>query len=170
MAESRELRTLLGTVSLAGLTVLAGPAMAQEIQDTDSLLVLANVSGECTVTGGTLDFGTYSGTEKNVAVPIAFDCNAPSNISISLSGGNIGSPNDREMFRPENEGGFTDSLKYQLYQDAEHSDIWGVFPEDSADFTEATDGTPTVFGQIEGGLSPTPGNYSDTVVITLTTN
>ncbi len=164
------MRILLGTVSLASLTVLAGPVSAQEIQDTDNLTVLANVTGECTVTGATLDFGTYTGEEKNVAVPIEFDCNAPSNISISLDGGNIGSPSGREMFRPPNDEGFTDSLKYQLYQDEGHTDIWGVFPEDSADFTEATDGKPTVFGQIEAGLSPSPGSYSDTVIITLTTN
>lgn len=170
MAENRELRILLGTVSLASLTALSGPTMAQEIQDTDNLIVLANVAGECSVEGGTLDFGTYTGEEKNVDVPIGSNCNAPSNISISLSGGNIGSPNDREMFRPADDEGFTDSLKYQLYQDEARTDIWGVFPEDSADFTAATSGTPTVFGQIEGGLTPTPGAYSDTVIITLTTN
>jgi len=167
MAENRDLRILLGTVSVVGLAAFAGPVLAQS---TDTLTVLANVGGECTVTGGTLDFGAYSGTQKDVEVPINFECNAPSNISISMDGGNIGSPNDREMFRPADENGFTDSMKYQLFRDETRTEIWGVFPEDSADFTEATSGNPTVFGRIEGGLTPSPGEYSDTVIITLTTN
>lgn len=168
MAENRELRVLLGTVSLASLAALAGPALAQS--NVDTLTVLASVNGECSVTGGTLDFGAYTGVRNDTQVPIKFDCNAPSNISISMDGGNIGSPNDREMFRPADENGFTDSLKYQLFQDEARTDIWGVFPEDSADFTEASSGSPTVFGRIIGGLSPSPGEYSDTVIITLTTN
>ena len=167
MAKAGYTQFLLGTVSLAGLTVLSAATMAQS---TDTLTVLASVGGECSVTGGTLDFGNYSGAQNDTDTSISFECNAPSNISISMDGGNIGSPNDREMFRPPDENGFTDSLKYQLFRDAARTEIWGVFPEDSADFTEATTGSPTVFGRINAGLTPSPGDYSDTVIITLTTN
>ena len=163
MAEGRELRVLLGTVSLAGLTALAGPALAQS---TDTLTVLANVGGECTVTGATLDFGSYSGTRKDVEVPISFECNAPTNIAISMDGGTTGDPTNRQMF---NEGN-TSQILYQLFRDSARSELWGVFPENSADFVSATTGTPTVFGRIETGQSPLPGDYSDSVLITLTTN
>jgi len=163
MAEAREMRILLGTVSLVGLTALAGPAFAQS---SDTLTVLANVGGECTVSGATLDFGSYSGDTLDVDVPISFECNSPTNVAISMSGGTTGNPNGREMF---NEG-FTSSILYELHRNSGRSQIWGVFPEDSLDFTNATTDTPTVFGRIPGGQNPLPGSYSDTVQITLTTN
>ncbi|MEM9628972.1 MAG: spore coat U domain-containing protein [Pseudomonadota bacterium] len=163
MAENKDLRILLGTVSLAGLTAFAGPAFSQA---TDTLTVLASVGGECTVTGATLDFGSYAGSEVDVDVPIAFSCNAPTNIAISMDGGSTGDPSNRQMF---NEG-FTSQILYQLFQDSARTQLWGVFPEDSADFVSATTGNPTVFGRIQGGQSPLPGSYSDSVTITLTTN
>jgi len=163
MAEARELRVLLSTVSMVGLTALAGPALAQ---DSDTLTVLATVGGECSVTGATLDFGSYDGTEKDVEVPISFNCNAPTNIAISMSGGATGDPNGRQMFN----GDFSSQILYELFQDSARTDLWGVFPEDSADFVSATSGTPTVFGRLPAGQSPLPGSYSDDVTITLTTN
>ena len=163
MAENRDLRILLGTVSVVGLAAFAGPALAQS---TDTLTVLANVGGECTVTGGTLDFGSYSGTQKDVEVPINFECNAPTNIAISMDGGATGDPNGRQMFN----GDFSSQILYELFQDSARTDLWGGFPEDSADFVNATSGNPTVFGRIPAGQSPLPGSYSDAITITLTTN
>ena len=156
-------RTLHGLLGLVGLAALSAPASAQS---TDTLTVLASVGGECTVTGATLDFGSYSGTQKDVEVPISFSCNAPTNISISMDGGTTGDPNGRQMF---NEGN-TSQILYELYRDAARTQIWGVFPTDSQDFALATSDTPTVFGRIPAGQSPLPGNYSDSVLITLTTN
>jgi len=163
MAESREFRILLGTVSVVGLAAFAGPALAQS---SDTLTVLASVGGECSVTGATLDFGAYGGTEKDVEVPISFECNAPTNIAISMDGGATGDPNGRQMFN----GDFSSQILYELFRDSGRTQLWGVFPEDSADFTSATTGTPTVFGRIPAGQSPLPGSYSDAVTITLTTN
>lgn len=163
MARARKIRLALGTLSLVGAAALCGPAMAQS---TDTLTVLANVGGECTVTGATLDFGSYSGTEKDVDVPISFECNAPSNISISMDGGTTGDPSNRQMFNAGN----TSQILYQLYRDSARTQFWGVFPTDSRDFTTATSDTPTVFGRIDAGQTPLPGAYSDSVLITLTTN
>jgi spore coat protein U-like protein len=163
MAEARQMRTLLGTVSLAGLAALSGPALAQS---TDTLTVLASVGGECSVTGATLDFGNYSGDTLDVEVPIGFECNAPTNIAISMGGGTTGNPNGREMFNAD----FSSSILYELHRNNGRSQIWGVFPEDSLDFTNASTGTPTVFGRIPAGQTPLPGSYSDAVTITLTTN
>lgn len=162
MAKARYTHFLLGTVSLASLAVSA-PLMAQT---TDTLTVLASVGGECSVTGGELDFGSYTGAQNDVDVPISFSCNAPTNIAISLDGGSTGDPSGRLM----NNEALTDQILYQLYRDSARTQLWGVFPEDSADFVNATSGTPTVFGRIEAGLTPLPGEYSDIVTITLTTN
>ena len=163
MAEARELKTWLGTVSLAGLTALSGPALAQS---SDTLTVLANVGGECTVTGATLDFGSYTGDQKDVDVPISFNCNAPTNIAISMNGGATGDPSGRSMFN----GDFSGEMLYQLFRDSARTQLWGVFPQDHANFASASSGTPTVFGRIPGGQNPPAGSYKDEVVITLTTN
>jgi len=163
MAQATKLRWVLGSISVAGAMTLGASAIAQ---DTDNLTVLANVGGECSVTGATLDFGSYSGTEKDVEIPISFSCNAPSNIAISMDGGTTGDPSNRQMF---NEGN-TSQILYQLFRDPARTQFWGVFPNDSADFTNAQTGTPTVFGRIDAGQAPLPGSYSDTVLITLTTN
>ncbi|NJO36939.1 MAG: spore coat protein U domain-containing protein [Rhizobiales bacterium] len=163
MAKARYTHVLLGAFSLAGLTALSAPAAAQT---TDTLTVLATVSGECSVSGATLDFGSYTGTQKDVDVPISFSCTAPSNIAISIDGGAVGDPSGRLM---SNET-LTGQMEYQLFRDAARTQIWGVFPEDHANFTSATSGTPTVFGRIAGSQTPPPGNYSDIAQITLTTN
>ena len=163
MAEARDLRTWLGAMSLASLTVLSGPALAQS---SDTLTVLANVGGECSVTGATLDFGSYTGDRKDVDVPISFTCNAPTNVAISMNGGSTGDPSGRSMFN----GDFSGEMRYQLFRDAGRTQLWGVFPQDHANFTSASNGTPTVFGRIPAGQNPPAESYKDEVVITLTTN
>lgn len=163
MAKARYTQFLLGTVSLAGMTVLSASAMAQT---TDTLTVLATVNGECSVAGATLDFGTYTGAQKDVDVPISFSCSAPSNIALSIDGGSTGDPSGRLM----NNETLTGQIQYQLFRDAARTELWGVFPEDHATFTSETSGSPTVFGRIAANQTPPPGNYSDITTITLTTD
>lgn len=163
MVQATRLRWVLGATGLAGVVAFGTQAMAQ---DSDTLTVLANVGGECTVEGATLDFGSYTGDQIDVEVPISFSCNSPTNVAISMNGGATGDPNGRLMFN----GDFSSQILYQLYRNSGRTQLWGVFPNDSADFSNAQSGTPTVFGRIQGGQSPLPGSYSDSVVITLTTN
>ena len=126
MAEGRELRTLLGMAGLIGAAALAGPASAQS---SDTLTVLANVGGECTVTGATMDFGSYTGSRVDIEVPISFECNSPTNIAISMNGGSTGDPNGRLM----NNGDFSGQILYELHRSPGRNEIWGVFPQDSAE-------------------------------------
>ncbi len=162
MAQAKTLGWVLGSTSLVGAMFLGTPVMAQSAD----LFVKASVNGACSVTGATLDFGAYNGARKDISVPIGFSCSGPTNLSISLDGGTVGDPNGRLM---DNED-FTSQISYQLFRDSARTKIWGVFPQNSEDFNLATNGTPTVFGRIEAGQSPLPGNYSDKVLITLTTN
>ncbi|MGI9506674.1 MAG: Csu type fimbrial protein [Geminicoccaceae bacterium] len=137
-------------------------------QSQDNLFVQATVGGECSVTGGTLDFGNFSGEELDISTPISFNCNAPSNISISLDGGDVGVPGGRQLGNEDN----TVFLQYDLFQDEARSVLWGIFPDDSMDIDNTPVG-PTdvpVFGRIFGPQDAIPGTYTDTVQITLTTN
>lgn len=163
MNQGRAYRSVLGAVGVVGLTAFAGSALAQS---TDTLTVLANVGGECTVTGATLNFGAYTGSTLDVDVPISFNCNAPTNVAISMDGGRTTDPNGRLMINEDS----SSEILYELHRNPGRNQIWGVFPENSLDFTNATSGTPRVFGRIPAGQDPLPGSYSDSVTITLTTN
>jgi spore coat protein U-like protein len=163
MAEARDFRLVFGTIGMVGTMALSAPAMAQS---TDNLVVQATVGGECSVTGATLDFGSYSGTEKDVDVPISFNCNSPSNVIIQLDGGTTGDPNGRQMFNADNTG----NINYQLHQTAARNKIWGGLPIEAQTFNGVTSGNPQVFGRILGSQTPPAGSYTDTVLITLTTN
>ena len=163
MAQALTLRWVLGSVGLLGVAATGMPAMAQS---SDNLVVQANVQSDCSVTGATLDFGTYSGVEKDIEIPISFACSAPTNVKIAMDGGIIGDPADREMRSTTS----NTVIKYDLFQDPTRNTRWGELPNDVQDFPGSTGGTPSVFGRIAGGQSADPGNYSDTVLITLTTN
>ncbi len=167
MARAMEIRTLLAAGVLAAATTAANPALAQSASDT--LVVQATVGGECSVTGATLDFGSYNGVQKDVEVPISFECSTPSNISVSLDGGQNGDPVARQMSHTVDPG--NPPLLYQLFQNQGRNSVWGVFPADSRAFPAARAETPTVFGRILGGQNTVvPGTYRDVVQITLTAN
>lgn len=163
MAQATKYGWFLGSVGLVGLAAPVLPAMAQS---TDNLVVMATVNGDCSVTGATLNFGAYTGAEKNIDVPISFSCTAPSNVSIALNGGTVGDPTGRKMFNVAN----SDSINYNLFQDVGRSTPWGIIPGNDQTFSNTTGGTPSVFGRIPADQSPLPDSYSDTVLITLTTN
>ena len=118
MKQATTLRWVLGSVSLLGVAMSGTSAMAQT---TDNLTVQATVSGSCSVTGGTLDFGTYSGAELDGQTDIGFNCSAPSNVTIQLGGGSIGDPAERQMVNPGN----SQSLKYNLFQNSDENNSLG---------------------------------------------
>lgn len=163
MKQVTTLTWVLGSVSLLGAAVMESPAMAQS---SDNLVVQATVESDCSVTGATLNFGTYTGVEKDVEIPISFSCTAPTNVKIAMNGGVIDDPADREMRSPTS----NTVLKYDLFQDPTRNTRWGELPNDVQEFPGSTGGTPSVFGRIDGSQSADPGSYSDTVLITLTTN
>ena len=113
-----------------------------------------------------MDFGTYSGTELDGQTDIGFNCSAPSNVTIQLGGGSIGDPAERQMVNPGN----SQSLKYNLFQNSARTTLWGELPNDQQTFLNAQSDTPTVFGRIPANEAALPDTYSDTVLITLTTN
>lgn len=167
MAEKKELRILLGTASLVGFTAMSGPVMAQSTSN-DTLTVQATVGSECTVDGGTLDFGSYTGTSLNGEAEIAYDCNVPSDISISLSAGTSTAEDARFMV---NQDDSVTTMDYQLYRNTERNEIWGSAPLRSRNLSGVTEGTETVFGNIPGDQdNVVAGTYSDIITITLTSN
>jgi spore coat protein U-like protein len=169
MAKAPTFKSALGATSLVALTALAAPATAQ---DTSNLLVQANVGGSCVlgdVTSAnndvTLDFGIFDGQDTLGTATIDYSCTAATNIGIGLGGGSNPSGTDRIML-----GSNGGSLLYSLYKDSNHSDVWGEDASTEVDVPDATTGNVTVFGLIPQQSVPPAGVFTDTVLITLTTN
>jgi spore coat protein U-like protein len=135
---------------------------------TADLNVVATVEASCTLDGGTLDFGPYRSEEgKEARASISYRCPEGMEISLSLGPGREPDGRARAMQRDGGDG----ALRYQLYQDARRSQVWG----DQGDAltipsTEDGEASVDVFGVIPPGQEAPPGTYRDTVLITLGIN
>jgi len=150
---------------LAGAAVgVAAPAFAET--ETDTLSIQVTVQEQCTVSGGTLDFGTYTAgqTEPLTAQgQISYDGCAEGTLVFSLDGGQTGNVTARAMQNGDK------SVAYQLYRNSARTQIWGTDSDAmEIQLLEAGNGTVPVYGTIPAGQNASPGSYSDAVNVTLT--
>lgn len=164
MLLSSDLRLLLATF---GLVLIAATGRAALADETANLQVTAQVDASCTLTGGTLAFGTYTATAIEPTesdADIGYSCAPGTNIILSLDAGGQAQGENRGMAGP---GGAT--LAYQLYKDDARSQVWGIGPANGVTIS-GTPGTPQtvpVYGAIGPGQQTAAGAYTDTVLITL---
>jgi spore coat protein U-like protein len=158
LTQSRR-RALAGTFGAAALALFCGPAQA---------IIL----GGCTASAGNVAFGAY-----DPLAPVALSSTATitvtctlvitaSPISIALSQGLSNSYAIRTMMSG------TDTLNYNLYQDAAHTIIWGDGTGGSTlDNDKVTPGKPsvsaTVYGLLPASQDVAAGNYLDTITVTV---
>lgn len=151
---------------LAGSVLALAPSPAPAPTTTGTLSVSAVVQSSCSLTGGTMGFGTYtSGQTSNLDVDgqLTF-ANCPTgNLVFELDGGGTGSTSARKMTAGSS------SLNYQLYRNASRSSVFGT---GSSAHTEirlvAGGGNIPVYGRIPANQTVPAGNYADTVNVTLT--
>ena len=131
-----------------------------------STTVSSMVAAICTVSAGSLGFGSYSGTAVDATASVSVNCSNGAPYSIVMGGGNNQSGSLRRMAGPA--GNF---LGYQLFRDSARSLAWG---DNSAQLGATRGGTGSgtaqsisVYGRIPGGQNPVPGSYSDTVLVTV---
>jgi spore coat protein U-like protein len=159
------LRVCLYCPLLLGLALCMASAARGQTAD---LNVVATVEASCTLNGGTLDFGPYRSEEsKQARTSISYRCPEGMEISLSMGPGREADGPARAMQRDGGDG----ALRYQLYQDAGRSQVWGD-QGDALTIPSTDDGETSVdvFGVIEAGQEVPPGTYRDTVVITLVVN
>jgi spore coat protein U-like protein len=160
---SFNLRLIVGASALVVLAAWAHTALAQ----TADLNVTAQIVENCTLNGGTIDFGTYSstgGTATEGEGTFSYQCTSGTDIVLSLNQGIQPEGGRRAM---ANGGGGT--LLYELYTDAGRLNVWGEGPEEGlvVTGTAASQQTVQVFGSIDAGQEEPAGTYNDTVQITL---
>lgn len=165
--------TYIGRILFGLLVVLLSP-IALAATATGTLSVTASVANSCTVGTGSnsLAFGAYTGAVNNTNGSFQVTCTVGGTYSTALnvgSGSGASFVTGRVLTNPTPAG----TLLYNIYTTAGRTTVWG----DGSGATAVVPGTGTgavqtitVFGQIPAGQTTTvtPGNYTDTVTITVT--
>lgn len=166
------------TLPLTGVILLAiGAASTTDAATaTSNLSVTATVSANCSISTAPVAFGAYDPVSTNASTALSgtgtvnVTCTNGASTTITLGqGSNAGTGStDAAPARRLNDGG-TNFLTYALFQDAGHATVWG----NTAGTGVANTGTGaqtaiTVYGTVAAGQNVPSGNYSDTVVATVT--
>lgn len=140
-------------------TVTQNPSQA-------SFNVQANVDRTCTVTAQTLNFGSRGVLISNVDVNGAISVNCTPNLpyTVSLNGGlSNAQPTQRRMTLGSN------AIVYGLYTNSARTIPWGSSAGQTVGGTGAgTAQNLDVYGRVAPQITPPPGTYTDTVVVTVT--
>lgn len=135
---------------------------------TASFSVNASVAANCLVSVQNIDFGSQGVLSTNVDATgsITATCTPGTTYTISLNGGTANAaPTARKMSKG------AETVTYGLYKDTNRSQPWG--DANTPGSTVAGSGTGagqllTVYGRVPPQTTPSPGIYTDTVVVTLT--
>jgi spore coat protein U-like protein len=140
---------------------LAGSANA-------TFTVSATVAANCLVLAQNINFGSIGVLSANLDATgqVTVTCTPTTSYTISLNGGTTGSP---PASRKMSKG--AETVTYGLYKDAARSQVWG----DAGTPGSTVAGTGTglaqnlvVYGRVPPQSTPSPGLYTDTVVVTVT--
>lgn len=136
-------------------------------ETSTSFNALATVVAACTVSTGSMSFGSVGLLNSNLdaTATVSPHCTNGAPYSVSLSNGNTGTgPTARIMVN----GGNT--VIYGLYRDASRSLPWGsTIGTNTVSSTGTGIAQPiTVYGRVPSQSTPPPGSYTDTVIVTVT--
>lgn len=151
---------------LALIAAVAFATSAMAVTLTSTLGVRVVVQPACSVSGATLDFGTYISGQAgtlNGFTEIAYSNCPAAQLRFQLDGGSAGSPTARKL--GNGSGGL---LNYAIFKDSARTQNFGQGVEGRLVAPPATGtGAVAVYGRIPAGQAVAAGTYTDTVVITL---
>lgn len=131
-----------------------------------SAAITGTVSPICSVTAGTLGFGTYTSTAAALAAAsVTVNCSSGGAYQVSLGAGSWASGGSRRMAGPA-----SSFLTYQLFRDSARTIAWGDGAAHGARVSGTGSGSNqvlNVFGRIPAGQSAVPGTYTDSVMVTV---
>lgn len=137
------------------------------IQATLTTSATAFLAGSCSIVADDMAFGSHSSLAGgvNAAAGIRLTCTSSTPWSVGIDGGSTGDPANRLMRR---NGIGPESIGYGLYRDAGRTQPWGITPATSvAGMGTGLQIPLTVYGQVPDQTLPLPGDYQDTVVVTV---
>jgi len=168
------LKVLLGTVLAAAVIVLFVPE-ASAGTATGSLTVTATVNSTCSVSsgGGSLSFGVYDPVAANATTPLTqtgsfqIQCTNGTSARILLGQGSYPGSGSTDASPVRNMAiNGTGALNYQLYTGPDRGTVW----DNQTGVLQTATGlvqTIDVYGTIFAGQNVAAGNYTDTVVISI---
>jgi spore coat protein U-like protein len=126
----------------------------------------ASIPDNCHVSAEDINFGAQGVLTANIdaAGQVSVTCTSGTPYTVALDGGTMGgAPTARKMSKG------AETIRYGIYQDAARTQPWG----DTVGTTVAGTGSGlaqvlVTYDQVPPQMTPSPGNYADTVVVTLT--
>jgi spore coat protein U-like protein len=134
---------------------------------TGMMSVTATVQATCLASASALSFGTYSGSTINMTSAITVTCTNTTTFNIGL---NAGAATGATVTTRKMTGTGSNSLNYALFRDSGHTLNWGNTVGTNT-LAETGSGAATmypVYGQVAAGQYVVPGQYTDTVIATIT--
>lgn len=146
---------------------------AQAATTAGNLQVSATVVSACVVSGATLSFGTNidptaASVPLDASATMTVQCTSTTPYAVSLDAGANAGGLGNFGARAIKNGSHT--LGYQLYLDAIRSIVWGngtsssVLPGTGTGSNQSL----TIYGRLPTLVGAVPGNYTDTVTVTVT--
>lgn len=133
-----------------------------------SFSVRSQVVPDCRVESASLDFGTHGFLDRSVdaSSQIQVTCTSGSSYQVGLGYGLNGNSFTSRAMQDLN----GNLIRYDLYRDGGRSQSWGLMGDGLAATSMGSGGSQalTVYGRVPAQTTPPPGNYADTVVITVT--
>lgn len=157
-----------------GLALIVG-GTSLAATDTANLAVTATIANNCTISTTTLAFGTYDPIVANKssnldgAGAVTVTCTNGASVAITLGQGanaDAGSTDAAPLRRMVSGGNY---LSYSLFSDTQREVLWGNTAEtDVEDLGSGVEEEHAVYGRIASNQNVPAGDYSDTVVATVT--
>jgi len=128
----------------------------------------ATVLANCSVSATTVNFGSSGPITSNVDATgtVTVQCTNSTPYTVALNGGNSGAtdPTQRKMSKS------SETITYGLYQNSARSQAWGstVGTNTVAGTGSGSNQALTVYGRVAAQTTPSPGSYTDSVVVTVT--
>jgi spore coat protein U-like protein len=137
---------------------------------TTTLLVRAVVKPFCTLdVSQHIDFGSWQDLDKarDQEGAVSINCDKSSTYSVKLGWGAQGSAKTRNM------ASGSEKIAYNLFQDANRAQLWGDDVSTGFLKDQKSDGTikkVPIYARVPKQATPSPGTYTDNVVVTLEYN
>jgi spore coat protein U-like protein len=154
---------------LAACVLIAFADTSHSASTTSTFAVQAAILATCTInTASTLNFGSQAVLAANVdqtsTIQVTCTNTTPYNIGLDVGTGSGATVAVRKL----TSGGAT--INYSLYSDAGRATVWGntVSTDTVAGTGNGAAQNYTVYGRIPSQTTPAPGNYADTITITVT--
>ncbi|MDD9937443.1 MAG: spore coat U domain-containing protein [Myxococcales bacterium] len=156
-------------ILMAGAARLSGAAAATA--DTQ-LQIESAVSDACVLGTAPMALGTYAARTIHAASPLDFagtitlDCVAGTSARLSLDDGQnpAAGSTDAAPLRRMSDG--SEHIDYNLYSDAARTSVWGTGAAGEPAPVNTFPSALSIYGRVPPGQATSPGNYTDTVLLT----